>query len=62
MSGPDRRNGPDPLDEWERGFDAGWAARLAGRRVFRFRKLIPPRPDSYRAGWLEGWRTAGADE
>ena len=51
------------LDEWERGFDAGWAARIDGKRpALRFRALIPPAPDSYRAGWHEGWRAAAGGE
>ena len=54
---------PDPRDEWERGFDAGWLARVKGnRRALLFRSPIPPAPDSYRAGWREGWRLAGGGE
>ncbi len=53
---------PPPLDEWERGFDAGWRARIEGRhRALRFRSPIPPVPNSYRAGWREGWRCAGGE-
>ena len=60
---PDRRES-EPRDEWERGFDDGWAARLDGRKPpglpWRLGRLVGH--DPYRSGWWEGFQIAGGDE
>ena len=49
------RGGPEALDPWERGFDAGWLAAADGQRR-RIRSGFRLFPDGYWGGWREGYR------